>query len=79
MVCGQGGISGLRRGGITFGGLQLQGRPDGYSVRNIFEYSCTEEGTGIGKAIFEGVFGFSDSKERKKIDSTASVVQREEY
>ena len=37
MVCGQGGLSGLRRGGITVGGLGMKGQPDGYSVRNIFK------------------------------------------
>ena len=53
MVCGQGGISGICIGGRTFGGLVLQGHPGGSSVRNIFEGSFTEEGTGAGKVIFE--------------------------
>ena len=35
MVCGQGGISGLHRGGRKFGGLDLQGQPDGFQ-REIF-------------------------------------------
>ena len=52
MVCGVKGLSGLRRGGRTFGGLGLKGHPDVSSVRNIFEGSFTEEGTGSGKAIF---------------------------
>ena len=33
-------------GGFKFGGLGLQGQTDGYSVRNIFECSCTENGMG---------------------------------
>ena len=32
-------------GGFNFGGLGLQGQSDGSSARNIFEGSCTEEGT----------------------------------
>ena len=36
-----------------FGGLGLQGQPDGFSVRNIFEGSFTEEVTRAGNAIFE--------------------------
>ena len=36
----------------NFGGLGLQVHPDGYPERNIFEDSCTEEGTESGKAIF---------------------------
>ena len=47
-------------------------------MRNIFEDSCTEEGTGVGKAIFEGAFKFSAFEARKNFDSTAEVVQREE-
>ena len=58
MVCGQGGLSGLCRGGITFGGLGLQGQSDGYSVRNISDGSFTEEGMGAVKAIIEGGFKF---------------------
>ena len=53
MVYGQGGLYGLFRGFRTFGGLGLKDHPDGYSVRNIFEGSLTEEGTVPGKAIFE--------------------------
>ena len=52
MVCGRGGLSGICRGGRTFGGLGLQGHPDGSSVSNIFEGSFTEEGAVSGKAIF---------------------------
>ena len=48
-------------------------------MRNIFEGSFTEEGTGAGKDIFEGGFKFAASEARKKSDSTASAVQREEY
>ena len=32
MVCERGGLSIFRRGGRTFGGLGLQGNPDGSSV-----------------------------------------------
>ena len=78
MVCGQGGLPGFHRGGRTFGGLGLQGQSGGYSVINVFEDSCTEEGTGAGKAIFEGGFKFAVSEARKKFDSTASEFQREE-
>ena len=77
MVCGRGGISGLRRGGITFGELGMQGQIDGSSVRNIFEDSCTAEGMGSGKAIFNGGFKFAASEARNKFDSTASAVHRE--
>ena len=61
-----------------FGELWLQGHPDGSSVIIIFEDSCTEEGTGAGKAIFEGGFKISSSESKKKSESTASAVQREE-
>ena len=43
----------------------MKDQPDGYSVRNIFEDSCTEEGTGAGKAIFEGGLKFAVSEARK--------------
>ena len=33
---------------------------------------------GVGKDIFEGAFKFAASEARKKFDSTASAVQREE-
>ena len=36
-------------GGFKFGGLGLQGQPNAFSVRNIFEVSCNEYGTGISK------------------------------
>ena len=78
MVCGQGGLSGIRIGGRTFGGLGLQGQPDGYSVRNIFADSFTEEVTGVGKDIFEGGFKFADSEARHNFDSADSAFQREE-
>ena len=58
MVCGRGSLSGIYRGGITFGGLGLKGQPDVSSVRNIFENSFTEEGTGAEKETFEGGFKF---------------------
>ena len=47
-------------------------------MRNIFEESCTEEGTGSGKAIFEGGFNFESSEASQKFDITASAVHREE-
>ena len=77
VVCGLGGLSGLRRGDGTFGRLGLQGQPDGSSVGNIFEGSFTGEGTGSGKAIFEGGFKFAASEARKKFDSTASPSTQE--
>ena len=65
MLCGQGGLSGLLRGGRSFGGLGLQGHPDGSSEINIFDDSCTEEGTEAGEDIFEGGFKFAASEARK--------------
>ena len=47
-------------------------------MRNIFEDSCTEEGTGVGKEIYEGAFKFKAFEARKKFDSTASSVYIEE-
>ena len=44
----------------------------------MLEGSFTDEGIGAVKAIFEGGFKFSAYRERKKFDSTASAVQREE-
>ena len=41
----------------------LASQPDRYSERNIFDNSCTEEGTGSGKAVFEGGFKLAVSKE----------------
>ena len=64
MVCEQGGLYGLHRGGIILGGLGLKGQPDGSSERNILEYSCTEDGNGAGKAIFEGGLKFEASDTR---------------
>ena len=61
-----------------FGGLALQGQTDVSSVRNILEDSCTEEGTGSGKDIFEGGPKFTASEARKKFKIKASAVQREE-
>ena len=48
-------------------------------MRNIFESSCTEEGTVAGKDIFEVGFNFAASEARKKSESTISEVQIEEY
>ena len=78
MVCGQGGLYGICIGGREFGGLRLQGQPGGFSVRNTFEDSCTEELMVEVKAIFEGGFNFAASESRKKSDSTNSEFQREE-
>ena len=50
-------------------------RPDGYSVRNIFEGSFTEEVTGAVKDIFGLVFKFAASEVRNKFDSTDSAYQ----
>ena len=76
MVGGQEGISELCRGGRPVGEFEIQGRTDGYSVRNIFEGFFTEEVTGSRKAIFVGGFKFSASEARKNIDSTDSAYQR---
>ena len=75
MVCGRGGLSGLRRGGITVGGLGMQGQPDGSSVRNNCEGLFTEEVTRVGKAVFEGGFKFAASEARKKFDITDSAYR----
>ena len=48
-------------------------------MKNILEYSCTEEGMVSGKYIFEGSFKFESSEARNSFGSTASAVQREEY
>ena len=76
VVCGQGYLSGISRGGSTFGGLGLQGQPYGYPERNILDDSCTEDGTVARKAIFEVGFKFEASEARKYSDSKASAVQR---
>ena len=65
MVYGVGSLYGIFRRVRTFCGLGIQGQPDGYSVRNMFEGSFTEEGTGSVKAIFEGGFKFAASEARK--------------
>ena len=70
--------SSIRAGGLKFGGLGLKGHPARSAVRNIFEGSCTEEGTVAEKDIFGGGFKFAVSEARKKFDSTDSAVQREE-
>ena len=51
-------------------GLGLQGQHARSSVINIFEDSCTEEVTVVGKAIFDITIKFSASEERKKFDIT---------
>ena len=72
MVCSQGGLSGIHRGGIKFGGLGMQGHPGISLVRNIFKCSFTEYGKGSGRYIFEGGFKFSASEARKKFDIISS-------
>ena len=76
MVCVGGYLSVFRRGVETFGGLGLQGMPDGYSMKNMFEGSFTEEVTGAGKDIFEVGLKFAASEARNNFYSTASAVQR---
>ena len=44
-------------------------------MRNVFEVSFTQEGTGTGKSVFEGGFKFSASEARKKFNSKHSAVQ----
>ena len=79
MVWGQGGIFGLRRGFRTFGGLGLQGHPDGSPVIIVFEGLLTEEVTESGEAIFEGGGQVCSLVARQKFDSTDSSVYIEEY
>ena len=76
MVCVRRGISGLRRGGRTFGELGLQGQPDGSSVRNILEDSCTEEETVVGKAVFNRGYKFAAPEARNNFYSTSSRLHR---
>ena len=76
VVCERGGLSVIYRGGIPFGGLGLQGRPDGSSVRNIFEGSFTEEGMGSGNDIFERKLIFSASEARNNTKRTDLGDQR---
>ena len=73
MDCGHGGISGIHRGGKTFGELCLQGQNDGYSVRNIVEGSFSEEVVVSGTGIFEVGFKFAASETRKNFYSTYSA------
>ena len=61
-----------------FGGLGLQGQPDGSSVSNIFEGPFTKEGTRSGKAILKGGFKFSASEARENFGSSSSSVHIEE-
>ena len=75
MVCVGGVLSGLCRGVRDFGELGLQGQTDGSSVRNIFECSFTEVGTGSVKAIFKGGFKFSASEARNNFDRTPSLYR----
>ena len=42
-------------------------------MRNIFEKSFTEEGTGSGKAVFEKGFKSAALEVRMKFDSTDSA------
>ena len=56
----------------------MQDQPDGSSMRNVFEDSCTKEVTETWKTIYEGGFKLLVSEARNKFDSTALAVQREE-
>ena len=47
-------------------------------MRNNFESSCTEDGTGAGQAIFEIGFKLTASEARQKFEGTDSAVQRKE-
>ena len=49
----------------------MGGQPDGSSVTNIIEDSCTEEGMVAVHYIFEGGFKFAASEARHNFDSTA--------
>ena len=73
MVCGVGDLSGIRRGCRTFGGLGMQGYYNGSSVKNIFEDSCIEEGTGVGRLYSKGGSIFQPL--RKGGRSTAQLQQ----
>ena len=77
MVFLRGSIYGLRIGGRTFGGFGVKDQSDVSSVSNISEGSFTEEGTGAGKAIFEGGFKFAASEARKNFNITDSVYRGE--
>ena len=58
------------------GGLWRQGRPDGSSMRNMFESSFTKERTRSGNDIFEDGFNFSASEAKNKFNSTESALHR---
>ena len=75
MVSGQGGLSGIRRGGRTFGWLGLKVHPDRSSVRKISEDSFTEEVTVEGNAVFEGGLKFVASGSNNNFNSTDSADQ----
>ena len=66
-------------GGLKSGGLRLHSKPDGSSVRTIFEGLCTEDGTGADKAIFEGGLELAASEVRENFDDTYLSVHRVEY
>ena len=53
----------------------MQGQPNGFSVRNIFEGSLTEEVKGSGKDIFVGGFNFVASEARMNFNIPASAYQ----
>ena len=63
-------MTGLRIGGRTFSGLGIRRQTVGSSVRTIFQSSFTEEVMGARKSIFEGVFKFSASWGKKKLNRT---------
>ena len=53
----------------------MQDQPDGYSAKNNFEGSFTEEGTVSRKTFFEGGLKFATSDARKNFNITASSDQ----
>ena len=73
VLCGQEGLSGLRKGGRTFGILGLQGQLDGYLVQFYLKGSFTQQGMAEIESIFEGFFKFATSAENKFFDSTDSA------
>ena len=56
----------------------MQGKPDVYSVSNIFKGSCTEYKIISVKDIFGGGFKFASSEARNKFDIRYSELYREE-
>ena len=66
MVFQRGGLSGLCIGRRTFGGLVLQGKPDGSSERFVLKIRAPNREQEQEKAIFRGGgFNFSASETKK--------------